>query len=219
MIKKPTITDPLVKTMNKQTKIQTHVLKDLQLEILSWNQIYSLLIDLTALIKNSDFVPDTIVGICRGGWIPARIFSDLLENSNLFSVATSFYLGVNETKPKPVITQEISGSVKGKKVLVVDDLVDSGKSLKLVLSYIKNEGASKVKTATLYRKPWSVIVPDYCLKETGNWVVFPWDQKETVRNVFMKFQESGNSVNEIKEKLISFGLNNKLVNQIYEEQH
>ena len=38
--------------------------------------------------------------------------------------------------------------------------------------------------ATLYRKPWSMVKPDYCEKQTELWVVFPWDLKETVRRTF-----------------------------------
>lgn len=207
--------------MNEQNKIEpkTSSLKDLQLEIMSWNQIYSSLLNLANSIHDSGFIPDVIVGVSRGGWIPARIFSDLLDNSNLDSVATKFYLGINERKLKPTITQELSGSVESKKVLLVDDLVDSGKSFNIIISYLENKGASEVKTVTLYHKPWSIIVPNYCIKETVNWVVFPWDQKENIKNLFKKFKMLGNSFSDIKEKLISCGLNKKIINQIYEEIH
>jgi len=209
----------LGKNMNKQTKPKIPLLKDLKFKVMSWNQIYSSLLELTTLIKNSNFVPDVIIGVSRGGWVPARILSDLLENSNLYNVATKFYVGVNQTKYEPTITQELSGSVEDKTALLVDDLVDSGKSLKLLISYLKNKGTSEVKTATIFRKPWSVVVPDYCLRETRVWVVFPWDQKEAIRNMFENFKSSGNSVDSIKEKLISVGLNKKIINQIYEELH
>jgi len=207
--------------MNKQTKAESkpQLLKDLQLEVVSWNQINNFLLDLANLIQNSCFVPEVIVGVSRGGWVPARILSDLMENSNLDTVTTKFYVGLNQTKPEPKITQELSSSVEGKAVLLVDDLVDSGKSLKLVISYLKNKNASVIKTATLCHKPWSVVVPDYCIKETGTWVVFPWDQKETIKNVFEKFKTLENNIDEIKEKLISVGLNKKIINQIYGEMH
>jgi len=200
-----------------KTEPKTPLLTDLQLEILSWNQIYSFILDLANVIQNSGFVPDLIVGVSRGGWIPARIFSDLLGNTNLDSVATKFYVGINETKQEPKITQEMYGSVEGKKILLVDDLVDSGKSLNLVISYLKNKGASEVKTVTLYHKPGSIIIPNYFIKETVAWIVFPWDHKENVRNLFNKFKTFGNSVDTIKEKLIRFGFNKKIINQICEE--
>ncbi|WGM90316.1 MAG: phosphoribosyltransferase [Candidatus Bathyarchaeum tardum] len=192
---------------------------DLQLEVVSWSQVYRSLVDIAKAVQRSSFVPDVIVAVSRGGLVPARILSDLLENSNLDTVTTQFYVGVNETKNKPTITKEISGSVAGKKVLLVDDLTDSGESLKLVISYLSSKGASMVKTAMLHRKPWSVIEPDYFRYETASWVVFPWDQKENVKRLFEKLQALGNTVKDIKEKLINLGLNKEVVNQISEEKN
>ena len=59
----------------------------LEFESPSWNQTYSFILKLSEAIRKSGFEPDVIVGISRGGWIPARILSDLLENPNLANVA------------------------------------------------------------------------------------------------------------------------------------
>jgi hypoxanthine phosphoribosyltransferase len=195
----------------------------LEFEIPSWNQIYGLLLKLAEEIRKSGFNPDLIVGVSRGGWIPARIMSDLLENPKLANVTAEFYVGVAETKHEPSITQPILVSVKDKKVLVVDDLADTGKSLKLVNSHLKNHGASEIRIATLYHKPWSIIVPDYHEKETCRWVIFPWEQKEAVRKIVEKFKSEKRTVEETKEKLISSGLDRKLVErfikEVIEEEH
>ena len=190
---------------------------NLEFEIPSWNQIYSLLLKLAEAIQKSGFEPDVIVGISRGGWIPARIMSDLLENPKLANVTAEFYVGVAETKHEPSITQPVSVSVKGKKVLVVDDLADTGKSLKLVNLHLKKQGASEIKIATIYYKPWSIIVPHYYEKETRCWIVFPWELKETVRKTVEKFREKGRAVEDAKEKLISSGLNRELVERFIKE--
>jgi adenine/guanine phosphoribosyltransferase-like PRPP-binding protein len=122
-------------------------------EIPSWNQIYRLLLNLTKKIRKSGFEPDIIVSVSRGGWLPARIMSDLLENPNLANVTTEFYNGVAETKREPVITQAVSVPVKERRVLIVDDVADTGESLKLVDSHLQKEGASEVKIETIYYKP------------------------------------------------------------------
>jgi len=75
--------------------------------------------------------------------------SDLLENPELANVKAEFYLSVAETKGEPVITQPVSVSVKGKKVLVVDDVADTCKSLALVRKHLKEQGATQVKIATI----------------------------------------------------------------------
>ena len=143
--------------------------------------------------------------------------SDLLENPRVANVAAEFYIGVAETKGKPVITQPVSVSVEGKKVLVVDDVADTGESLRLVRSHLEEQGATEVKTATIYYKPWSVIIPDYYEKETRSWIIFPWERKETVRKIVEKCKRQGNSIDTAKEKLVSSGLERKLVERFIQE--
>jgi len=189
----------------------------LEFETPSWNQIYSLLLNLAEKIRKSNYKPDIIVGISRGGWIPARIMSDLLENSKLANITTEFYVGVAKTKHEPTITQPISLPVKDKKVLIVDDLSDTGKSLKLVNLYLKKQGTTETKIATIYYKPWSIIVPHYYEKKTKNWIVFPWEQKETVRKVLEQTINQNENIEAAKEKLISSGLDRKHVEQFIKE--
>jgi len=190
---------------------------NLEFEIPSWDQIYVLLLKLAEAVRKSGFEPDVIVGVSRGGWIPARIMSDLLENPKLANVTAEFYVRVAETKHEPSITQPVSLPVKNKKVLVVDDVTDTGESLKQVNSHLKNQGASEIKIATIYYKPWSIIVPHYYEKETRCWIVFPWEQKETVKKTVEKFRDKGRTVEDAKEKLISSGLDRKLVERFIKE--
>lgn len=189
----------------------------MEFEIPSWDQIYKLLLNLADKVRRNGFKPDIIVGVSRGGWPPARVMSDLLENPNLANVAAEFYVGVAETKGKPVITQPVSVSVKSKRVLVVDDVADTGESLRLVRSYLGKQGATEVKIATIYYKPWSVTIPDYYKKETSSWIIFPWERKETVRKIVEKCECQGKSVDEVKEKLVSSGLDRKLLEQFIQE--
>ena len=195
----------------------------LEFEIPSWDQIYGLLLKLAQAVRKSGFEPDLIVGVSRGGWIPARIMSDLLENPKLANVTVEFYVGIAETKNEPIITQPVSVSVKDKRVLVVDDLADTGESLRLVNSHLKKHGTSEVKIATIYYKPWSIIVPHYYEKETHRWIVFPWEQKEVVRKIVEKFRCEERTVEDTKEKLISSGIDRELVErfikEIVEEEH
>ena len=184
-----------------------------EFETPSWNQIYSLLQKLAEKIQHSNFVPDVIVGVSRGGWIPARVLSDLLDNKNLASVTTEFYEDIGTTKQEPTITQPVSVSVKNKKVLVVDDLADTGKSLELVKSHLLEKGALEVRIASIYFKPWSLVVPDFYEEQSNRWIVFPWELKATSRKILGKTE----NFEETKEKLIRFGLNKQLVEQLIKE--
>jgi len=191
--------------------------EDLEFEIPSWEQIYEMLLNLADKIRKDQFKSDIIVGVSRGGLAPGRIMSDLLENPHIANVKTEFYKGVAETKGEPIITQPVSMPVKGKKLLVVDDVADTGRSLRKVQLHLLEQGATDVRIATIYYKPWSVTLPNYYEKETRKWIIFPWERKETVRNVLEKYERQGKTVSEAKEKLIKFGFNRKLVERFIQE--
>jgi len=193
------------------------VSEDLEFEIPSWEQIYGMLLNLADKIRRDKFKPDIIVGVSRGGWAPGRVMSDLLENPQIANVKAEFYKGVAETKGEPIITQSVSMSVKGKRVLAMDDVADTGRSLRKVRSHLLEQGATDVRIATIYFKPWSVTLPDYYEKETRRWIIFPWERKETVRNLLEKYERQGKAIEEVKEKLIKFGFNRKLVGRFIQE--
>ncbi len=183
----------------------------LDFEIPSWEQIHRLVLSISKDIEKSDFKPDIIVGISRGGWIPARIISDFLGNPQLANVSVEFYERFGKTKSKPTITQPISVSVADKKILLVDDVADTGQSLKLVETHLKSNGASTIKIASIYYKPWSILIPDYYQKETSLWIIFPWEIKESLCKLVEKFGKQSISINDIKRKLVQLGVNSELI--------
>ena len=191
--------------------------QELEFEIPTWKQIYNMLLNLAEKIRKNGFKPDIIVGVSRGGWPPARVLSDLLGNPNLANVKAEFYLGVAETKGEPTLTQPVSTDVSSRKVLIVDEVADSGKSLKLVKEHVIKEGACEVKIVTIYYKPWSIVIPDYYEKETSRWIVFPWEIKETIRKIVKKCREKGKSVQEETAKLVKAGIPAELVRRFLKE--
>ncbi|MEM3578730.1 MAG: phosphoribosyltransferase [Candidatus Bathyarchaeia archaeon] len=190
---------------------------EIEFEAPTWNQIYRMLLQIADKIRRDNFKPDVIVGVSRGGWPPARVLSDLLENPNLANVKAEFYLGVAETKGEPTLAQPVSVKVSGKKALVVDEIADTGKSLQLIREHLKAKGASEVRIATVYLKPWSIVKPDYYAKETSRWVIFPWEIKETVRKIVQKCREKSKPVEAETEKLVKAGLSRKLVERFLKE--
>jgi possible xanthine phosphoribosyltransferase len=83
-----------------------------------------------------------------------------------------------------------ASELPGKRVLVVDDVADSGKTLKLVMELLRHQGldlgGEKVnvdaRSAVIYRKPRSVFEPDYCWRVTGKWINFPWSVLPVIRS-------------------------------------
>jgi hypothetical protein len=156
----------------------------IEFETPTWNQIHNMLIRQSENILSDSFAPDIIIALTRGGWIPARLLSDLLEVHNLATIRTEFYLGIAKTRKNPVLTQKLQIPISGKKILLVDDVADTGESLRLAKKHILQKDVLELKIATIYKKPQCKIEPDYYGKTTKKWIIFPWDIKETARKLW-----------------------------------
>ena len=179
-------------------------------EIPTWNQIYDMLLHQAQKIQADGYKPDIIIGIARGGIVPSRTLSDLLETRELATFQIEYYDDINQTKKEPILKQCLNMQLTDKKTLLVDDISDSGSSLQLAKKHLQRQGAKENKIATLYTKPETTTKPDYYEKLTSEWVIFPWDAKETVRKIIEK--QAGKSVTgkEIA-KLVKAGMPKQLV--------
>ena len=178
-----------------------------------WDEVYDMMINLARQVRDSDYSPQVIVGVSRGGWPPARIMSDLLENSNLANMKVEFYTNIGITAKTPKITQPVTSQVTGKRVLVVDDVADSGHSLRVASKHLRERGAREIKVLTIYMKPKSIFKPDHFARETTKWVIFPWERLEAVKLIRKNLGSEGTTANVIKE-LIGSGLNPPLVRRL-----
>jgi hypoxanthine phosphoribosyltransferase len=191
---------------------------NIEYEVPTWNQIYEMLLGQAQKILIQNYLPDTVIGISRGGIIPARILADLLETSEFATIQIKFYVDINQTKAEPTLKQPLTTNMASKKVLLVDDIADSGESLKLAKTHLQQQGASEVKTATLYQKPQSITTPDFYEKQTTNWVIFPWDTKETLRKIIQKSQGK-RTLNQEVAKLVKAGLPKQLAEKLLKDMH
>lgn len=168
----------------------------------SWDEIYDITIELYDKLLQDEFFPDIIVGVARGGWVLARLLSDFSENNLTANMKIEFYADINQTKEKPRIVQPISVSVENKKVLLCDDVADTGESLLVAIDHIKESGASDVRVASLYRKPWSKCNPDYWILETDKWIIFPWERRETITKLYKSLKNENKPLDIIKKELL-----------------
>jgi hypoxanthine phosphoribosyltransferase len=189
------------------------VATNVEYEVPTWNQINDMLLAQAQKIQNQQFQPDIIIGVAKGGIIPARILSDLIETPQLAALQIAFYLDIAQSTSEPILKQPLTVAIKNKKTLIVDDIADTGKSLKLAQTHIKEQGAMETKTATLYFKPQSITKPDFYEKQTNKWVVFPWEIKETLRKITQK-SEGKRAANQEIAKLVKAGLPKKLTEKL-----
>lgn len=131
--------------------------------------------ELAQAVHDSGFVPDVVLGIARGGLLPAGAIAYALDCKGLFTMNVEFYTGIGTTLDEPVVLPPFlsTDDLVDKAILVVDDVADSGKTLELVQAFCKDHAAA-VRTAVLYEKPRSVINADYVWRYTDKWINFPW---------------------------------------------
>lgn len=154
--------------------------KEYTCALLSWDDAYALAERTAEKISGDGYVPDHIVGITRGGWVPSMMLSDLLGVKDLLSVRVEHWGKTAEKDAKAVLKYPLQTDLAGKKILLVDDLTDTGESMALAIEEIKKRNAAEVRTATLIHKKQSRIEPDYYAKKTDKWgwIILPWNINE-----------------------------------------
>ncbi len=181
---------------------------------LSWDDVQVLSERLADKVKQSGFEPDLIVAVSRGGFDPARILCDQLGIRRLASVQVEYYMGVEQKSGEPQVVYPLNADVKGMKVLVVDDVSDTGTSLKTALEHVAARGASEVRVATLHIKPWTAFKPDYHTDEVDKWIVYPWEPLESMNSIAKRLEKRGLTPSKIKRRLVKMGFDRKLVDRL-----
>lgn len=178
---------------------------------LTWMDVQRLSEKLADQIAESGFRPDIIVAVSRGGFDPARILSDELNIRSLASLQVIYYAGINERNDKPQVKYPLNADISGLNVLVVDDVADSGSSLKVVKEYIDSLGPREVKMATLHHKPWSSFEPDFFAESVDKWIIYPWEPRESIEDIREKLLSEGVPEDELAVKLTEIGFTSKQV--------
>ena len=156
-------------------------------EVMDWDLFYQLAKKVAGKINNSGFKPDIIVGLARGGWVLARVLCDLIGVKDLVSLKVEHW-GVTATPDgKAKLKYPLNVDLSGKNVLVVDDITDTGESMRVTLEYIKSLNPLQIKTAALRHINTSKFLPEYFGEEiTWRWVIFPWNFTEDMCNIVPK---------------------------------
>ena len=150
-------------------------------EVLEWADVGLAARDLAQRIHDSDFAPEIVVAIARGGLLVGGVLAYALGVKSCGSINVELYTGVDTTLPEPqLLPPHLDGtSLHGKRVLLADDVSQSGLTLRLAVDILQRMGAD-VRTACFYTKPQTVFVPDYSWRETDKWIVFPWSAEPPV---------------------------------------
>ena len=172
----------------------------------NWEEMGKHCFSLAQQIMTAGLKFDRLVTMAKGGWTWSRNMSDLLAIDEVGSIQVKLYQEFTQKKQQPILVQSLPVCVKGEKLLVFDDVADSGESLVFCQKYLKMSGAKAITTATLFYKPWSKVRPDFFVCQTRSWVIFPHEVREAVENIGGRWRKAGVSEAEIVRRFIKTGL-------------
>ncbi len=170
-------------------------MKGFRCKLVTWNEIEKWVKMIVKKMKEDNFRPEIVVGLSRGGLIPARLISDYLQVKDLYAVKTEHWGITASPDGSARITQKLPISVEDKKVLVVDDITDTGQSLSLAVDHIISYKPKELRSATLLHITHSKYVPNYYAEivpeEKWTWFIFPWNVYEDLTTIVPKVLEEG----------------------------
>jgi hypoxanthine phosphoribosyltransferase len=144
-------------------------------EVLTYELFGTAVQDLARQVVDSGYEPDLVLSIARGGLGLGMGLGYALDVKNLSAINVEFYTGVDERLDVPIMLPPTPDAVDlaGLKVLIADDVADTGKTLEIVRDFCADHVA-EARMAVIYEKPRTVIRPDYVWRRTESWIDFPW---------------------------------------------
>ncbi|MEM0340341.1 MAG: phosphoribosyltransferase [Acidilobaceae archaeon] len=191
------------------------VLARVKVKLVSWDEIVDWSRRLAEIIEASNWRPDVVVAVARGGYVVARLLCDFLDVTDLLSVQSQHWTEAARMAERAILKYPYKVDLANKKVLLADDIVDTGESLLLARDYIQKEWRPKeLKIGVLqWISPVAKFKPDYYVIEVTEWVWFqyPWtrleDVSQFITRIFREDERIKNrevSEDELKELFIEW---------------
>ncbi len=191
---------------NKEVKI------DNQLYLApSWEDTGLLCFSLAQKILPKNIHFDRLIALVKGGLTWSRALCDYLNIKRLSAFQVEFYSDVSKTNNRPIIVQSLPAVVEGETLLLIDDVVDSGETIKIAKEYLYMCGAKKVVSCSLFIKSWAKEKPDYYIEETNAWIIFPHEVREMIMLLNNSWRKKGVNKDQIKKRFYQIGLSKKEV--------
>ncbi|BAK54299.1 phosphoribosyltransferase [Sulfurisphaera tokodaii] len=184
-------------------------------KVVKWEEVVDWSTQLAEKIKESKYDPDIIIAIARGGLVPARIVADVLGVIDILSIKIEHWVETASHTPEAKVKYPFKVDLQGKKVLIIDDITDTGDSVELAKKYVKeNFGPKEVRTATMQIIEASAkIKPDYyaMVIKDWYWFMYPWnyweDEINLIRKILTEENDKAIDTSYLKAKFIeSYGV-------------
>jgi uncharacterized protein len=197
------------------------VLKEVEFDGVSylapnWNQMGDYTFLLAKKIIDSGKKFDRVVALAKGGWTWARTIVDFLQIPQLSSTRLKSYSDINQCSRVQVL-QPLSDSIDKERILIFDDVVDSGETIAKAKEYLTLLGAKKISTASLCYKTRSKFTPDFYAFTTASWVIFPHEHREFITQVKKLWLNKNISKKEIITRLLKIGISKNQIDYFLEK--
>ena len=167
-------------------------------ELITWEYFYQLARTLALALHEASFHPDLVVAISRGGCVPARVICDYLDVFDLDVIKVEHYHGVHKEK-LALLKYPLSADITGKRVLLIDDVSDTGDSFEVGIKHLHEHGKpAELKTAALHHKIVSSYTPDFYseIVREWRWIIYPWAVMEDLGSLLDEMETPPATVKE-----------------------
>ncbi len=153
-------------------------------EVMTWDELGVGSRALADEVVADGYEVDLVLGISRGGLLVAGALAYALGVKNTATMSVVFYTGVDERLEMPMLLPPVPDLVdlETKRVLIADDVADTGATLELVRDFCAG-CVAEARIAVLYEKPRSTVAADYTWRRTDRWIVFPWSADEPATRI------------------------------------
>ncbi|MGA0333608.1 MAG: phosphoribosyltransferase [Kiritimatiellia bacterium] len=174
-----------------------------ELLFVNWDEFHQMGFELSRKLKKLRPESCTIISVARGGHALARLLSDFLKLP-IFSVSIQSYQDLQQHELH--ITQELNVDLRNKNILLVDEIIDSGKTLVRALEYLEDFDTRSVTSVSLHVKPEAIMKSDFYCEETTKWVVYPYEVRETIEALQPIWRKSGAGDAALRKALLDGGI-------------
>ncbi|MCA1797774.1 MAG: phosphoribosyltransferase [Geobacteraceae bacterium] len=175
----------------------------MQVDLVSLDEVVRTCDHLAQQIRESDFEPEVVVAIARGGFTPARFLCDFLHIGALAAIRVEHYTAGAQREEQARVTIPLAADIRDAQVLLVDDVNDSGDTLEAAIPHLETFSPAALRTAVLHEKADTTQPADFCATEIKQWrwLLYPWAVVEDIGEFIRKMKPTGQSEEQIQQRL------------------
>ena len=175
----------------------------LRCELISWAEVHRLCRRLAGLVKADGYRPDIVIAIGRGGLVPARLVCDCLDIMALTSIKIDHYYAGSSRQAQAVIRYPLCTDIRDQRVLLVDDVNDSGDTLEVASTHLNDFHPCEIRTAVMHHKTTTRMGVDYYARKIikWRWLIYPWAMQEDISAFLKRLSPLPSSLEQAQQQL------------------